>query len=412
MTNATPTLRETDRRGYALITTSYWGFTITDGALRMLVLLHFYNLGYTPLQIASLFLFYEFFGVVTNLVGGWIAGHFGLKSTLAGGLALQVLALTMLGLLNPSWPIAASVAYVMTAQALSGIAKDLVKMSSKSSVKLLVQEGQQGALFKWVAILTGSKNALKGFGFFVGGALLGWLGFEKSLYTMALALAIIWLLAMLYVSASTGRIEGKVKLTNLFSRSAAINRLSAARFFLFGSRDVWFVVGLPLYLAAQLQWPYARVGAFLAAWVIGYGLVQMLVPLLISRERQQRSSSAAIAALVLMIGLCIMVFAIWQKWSPLLTVIIGLSVYGFLFAINSGIHSYLVLAYGKREHITTDVGFYYMANAGGRLVGTILSGYLYQTGGLIACMVGSLVFVFFSWLLAIRLPPITSTARI
>jgi len=405
-----PNTDATDRRSYALITASYWGFTITDGALRMLVLLHFYHLGYTPLQIASLFLFYEFFGVVTNLVGGWIAGHFGLKSTLTGGLALQVLALTMLGLVDPSWSVAISVAYVMSAQAFSGIAKDLVKMSSKSSVKLLVQEGQHGALFKWVAILTGSKNALKGFGFFVGGALLGWLGFEKSLYAMALALAVIWLLAMVYVSASTGRFEGKIKFASLFSKSTAINRLSAARFFLFGSRDVWFVVGLPLYLSAQLQWPYARVGAFLAAWVIGYGMVQMLVPVLVSKARQQQSGSAAIAALVLAIGLAGMVFAIWQTWLPLLTIIIGLSVYGFLFAINSGIHSYLVLAYGKREHITTDVGFYYMANAGGRLVGTILSGYLYQTGGLLACMVASLLFVIFSWLLAMRLPPIVSTA--
>lgn len=404
MTSAPTQTKAADRRGYALITTSYWGFTITDGALRMLVLLHFYNLGFTPLQIASLFLFYEFFGVVTNFLGGWIAAHFGLKSTLTGGLLLQVLALTMLGLLNPMWPLAAAVSYVMTAQALSGIAKDLVKMSSKSSVKLLVQEGQQGALFKWVAILTGSKNALKGFGFFVGGALLGWLGFGRSLYAMAIALVFIWMMAMAYVSSSTGRVEGKIKFSHLFSKSAAINRLSAARFFLFGSRDVWFVVGLPLYLAAQLHWPYARVGAFLAAWVIGYGIVQMLVPVLISKHWQQRSGNAAAAALILMIGLTAMVFAIWQQWPALPTIIIGLSVYGFLFAINSGIHSYLVLAYGQRGQIAMDVGFYYMANAGGRLVGTILSGYFYQAGGLLACMVSSLVFVILSWLLALRLP--------
>ena len=400
----------TDYRGYAMITASYWGFTITDGALRMLVLLHFYHLGYTPLQIASLFLFYEFFGVVTNFVGGWIAGHFGLKSTLSGGLLLQVLALTMLGLLDSKWPLATTVAYVMTAQALSGIAKDLVKMSSKSSVKLLVQEGQQGALFKWVAILTGSKNALKGIGFFVGGALLGWLGFDHSLYAMALVLAAIWLLAMIYVSATTGKVEGKIRLAQLISKSAAINRLSAARFFLFGSRDVWFVVGLPLYLSDQLHWSYARVGAFLAAWVIAYGLVQMLVPVLVSKKRQQKSGSAATAALVLAIGLAAMVYAIWQQWPALFTIIVGLSIYGFLFAVNSGIHSYLVLAYGQREHIAMDVGFYYMANAGGRLTGTILSGYLYQTGGLLACMAASLVFVCFSWGLAIRLPAVAKSA--
>jgi predicted MFS family arabinose efflux permease len=393
-----------------MITASYWGFTITDGALRMLVLLHFYKLGYTPLQIASLFLFYEFFGVVTNLVGGWIASHFGLKSTLTAGLMLQILALVLLGLLNPSWSIAVSVVYVMTAQALSGIAKDLVKMSSKSSVKLLVKEGQHGALFKWVAVLTGSKNALKGFGFFVGGALLGRLGFDHSLYTMAAALVVIWLLALFYVSGSTGKVERKVRFTHLFSKSSAINRLSAARFFLFGSRDVWFVVGLPIYLTAELQWPYARVGAFLAAWVIGYGLVQMLVPVLVGKEQQKQSGSAAAAALILAIGLAAMVFAIWQQWPALYTIIVGLSVYGFLFAINSGIHSYLVLAYGQREQIAMDVGFYYMANAGGRLAGTILSGYFYQTGGLLACMAASLVFVILSWLLALRLPAITTTA--
>ena len=222
MTNPLPTTDAINRHGYAMITIAYWGFTVTDGALRMLVLLHFYNLGYTPLQIASLFLFYEFFGVVTNLVGGWIASHFGLKSTLTAGLLLQVLALVMLGLLDPTWSVAVSVAYVMTAQALSGIAKDLVKMSSKSSVKLLVEEGQQGALFKWVAVLTGSKNALKGFGFFVGGALLGWLGFDHSLYAMAAALIVIWLLAIVYVSGSTGKVEGKVRFTHLFSKSTAI----------------------------------------------------------------------------------------------------------------------------------------------------------------------------------------------
>ena len=391
-----------------MITIAYWGFTVTDGALRMLVLLHFYNLGYTPLQIASLFLFYEFFGVVTNLVGGWIASHFGLKSTLTAGLLLQVLALVMLGLLDPTWSVAVSVAYVMTAQALSGIAKDLVKMSSKSSVKLLVEEGQQGALFKWVAVLTGSKNALKGFGFFVGGALLGWLGFDHSLYAMAAALIVIWLLAIVYVSGSTGKVEGKVRFTHLFSKSTAINRLSSARFFLFGSRDVWFVVGLPLFLTDHLQWPYAQVGAFLAAWVIGYGFVQMLAPALIKESLRHRTSNAVWSALVLAIGLAVMVFAVWRQWPALPTIVIGLTFYGTVFAINSSIHSYLVLAYGKREEIAMDVGFYYMANAGGRLIGTLLSGYLYQHGDLLACLVASLVFVVLSWLLALRLPPLAT----
>jgi len=409
MTHSPEASNTSDKRGYAMITAAYWGFTITDGALRMLVLLHFYTLGYTPLQIASLFLFYEFFGVVTNLVGGWIAGHFGLKSTLSAGLVLQVLALTMLGLLNTSWSPAISVAYVMTAQALSGIAKDLVKMSSKSSVKLLVNEGNRGALFKWVALLTGSKNALKGVGFFVGGAMLNWLGFKVSLFAMATVLGLIWVMSFFYVSAATGKFKEKVRFTSIFSKSSAINRLSAARFFLFGSRDIWFVVGIPIYLSDVLKWSYTGVGTFLAAWVIGYGLVQMLVPVLVGKKYQQQAGGAAVAALVLTIGLSGMVIAIWQSWPALPTIIVGLSIYGFLFAINSGIHSYLVLAYGKRDHITTDVGFYYMANAGGRLVGTLLSGYLYQVGGLLSCMLGSLIFVAVSWILATRLPDSDST---
>lgn len=394
---------------YALITAAYWGFTVTDGALRMLVLLYFHGLGYTPLQIASLFLFYEFFGVVTNLLGGWIANHMGLKITLTGGLLLQIIALSMLAQMDTAWSAAMSVAYVMVAQALSGIAKDLVKMSSKSSVKLLVQKGQQGALFKWVAVLTGSKNALKGVGFFVGGALLQWLGFEHALYAMAVALILVWALAVLKVTDQIGRGRAKTKLVHLFSKSSAINKLSAARFFLFGSRDIWFVVGLPLYLSTQLQWSHTQVGTFLAAWVIGYGFVQMLAPTLIREEQRQRSSNAAWAAFALLIGLGALVGAIQQAYPPVLTIIVGLGIYGFIFAINSSIHSYLILAYGRRDQITMDVGFYYMANAAGRLAGTILSGLLYQVGGLLGCLIGSLVFVGLSWLLATRLPEVETS---
>ena len=154
----------TAERNYAIVTAAYWGFTLTDGALRMLVLLHFHNLGYTPINLAFLFLFYELFGIVTNLFGGWIGSRLGLRVTLLGGLSTQVLALVMLSLVGPTWGTGLSVAYVMTAQALSGIAKDLTKMSSKSAVKLVVASDNQSLLFKWVAILTGSKNALKGFG--------------------------------------------------------------------------------------------------------------------------------------------------------------------------------------------------------------------------------------------------------
>src|SRR5580704_13431076 len=164
-------------RDYAVVTAAYWAFTLTDGALRMLVLLHFHALGYSPVELAFLFLFYEFFGVVTNLVGGWMAARMGLRVTLLGGLALQVASLIMLGMVNPAWARATSVAYVMGAQSLSGIAKDLTKMSAKSSIKVLFPENQESSLFKWVALLTGSKNALKGAGFFLGGLLLSVFGY-------------------------------------------------------------------------------------------------------------------------------------------------------------------------------------------------------------------------------------------
>jgi MFS family permease len=89
-------------KNYVLVTLAYWGFTITDGALRMLVLLYFYNIGYTPIQIASLFLFYEVFGVVTNFLGGWIGSQFGLKVTLYTGIGLQILSLVILSFLDPT----------------------------------------------------------------------------------------------------------------------------------------------------------------------------------------------------------------------------------------------------------------------------------------------------------------------
>ncbi|MCY7335461.1 MAG: MFS transporter, partial [Chamaesiphon sp.] len=229
-------------KNYILVTLAYWGFTLTDGALRMLVLLYFYQIGYTPIQIASLFLFYEVFGVVTNFLGGWIGSQFGLKVTLYTGIGLQVLSLVILSFLNPSWTQWIAVPYVMFAQAFSGIAKDLTKMSSKSAIRLVVPQDAQSSLFKWVAVLTGSKNALKGVGFFLGSALLAAVGFIHALWIMAGGLSLIMFSGLL-LPKGMGKIKKKVKFSQLFSKSREINILSAARFFLFGSRDVWFVVG-------------------------------------------------------------------------------------------------------------------------------------------------------------------------
>ena len=148
-------------KDYIQITLAYWGFTLTDGALRMLVVLYFHTLGYSPIEVAMLFLFYEFFGIVTNLFGGWLGARFGLKVTLFSGLILQITALVLLA--QTQW---LGVVYVMILQAASGIAKDLNKMSAKTAIKQLVPSDENNKLFKWVALLTGSKNTLKGCGFF------------------------------------------------------------------------------------------------------------------------------------------------------------------------------------------------------------------------------------------------------
>ena len=396
----------TSIRSYALITAAYWGFTITDGALRMLVVLHFYKLGYSDVTIAFLFLFYEFFGIVTNLLGGWIASQSGLKVTLYGGLALQIVALVMLALLQPQWPEIASVAYVMTAQALSGIAKDLTKMSAKSAIKVVVPEGAEGALFRWVARLTGSKNALKGVGFFVGSVLLASLGFVGALGVMAGALLLVLLGTVISLPGDLGRSKKKVKFLSLFSKSPAINWLSAARLFLFASRDVWFVVGLPVFLS-ELGWTFSQVGAFLALWIIGYGVIQAAVPEILRKLGSGNTvdgSAARLWAFILVLLPAGLVVALRLGAEPGAALIVGLAAFAVVFAINSAVHSYLVLSYTDRDSVAVDVGFYYMANAGGRLLGTLLSGLVFEIAGFDGCLLTSAALVLASALIALKLP--------
>ncbi len=381
-----------DVRNYALVTAAYWGFTLSDGALRMLVLLYFHQLGYTPVSLAFLFLLYEFCGILTNLFGGWIGSRIGLRITLYAGLAFQVIALVMLSFVQPTWTPAISVAYVMASQALSGIAKDLTKMSSKSAVKLLVtgssDADHQSALFKWVAILTGSKNALKGLGFLLGGVLLSWVGFVASLWAMAGVLTIFLVVSVFLLNADMGRSKSKAKFSQLFSKSREINVLSIARFFLFSSRDVWFVVGLPVFLASQLNWGFAGVGAFLAAWVIGYGMVQALAPRLVSKSGGVTAKARAAQwwGLALVVVSAAMSLAIQADFHPTASVLVGLAVFGIVFAVNSSVHSYLILAYTDSDQVALNVGFYYMANACGRLAGTLLSGVMYLYAGLGGCL--------------------------
>ena len=388
---------------YGVVTANYWAFTLTDGALRMLVVFHFHQLGYSTLEIAFLFLFYEFFGIVTNLTGGWLGARFGLRLTLWAGTLLQVAALLLLIPVADSWPKGLSVLYVMGAQAISGIAKDLNKMSAKSAIKTVASEGQ---LFRWVAILTGSKNALKGVGFFLGGVLLTVLGFNQAVAAMAAGLFLSFL-GTLILPADIGRMKQKPAFTALFSQSATINILSLARFFLFGARDVWFVVALPVFLEATLGWRFWEVGAFMGLWVIGYGVVQGSAPALRRAWGQQRPPGAADlsfwSALLTAIPALIAI-SLWRQVAhPAVAVVGGLVAFAVVFAMNSSIHSYLVLATSDAEAVSLNVGFYYMANAAGRLLGTLLSGALFLVGGLPLCLWASSALVALAWLSTQRL---------
>lgn len=398
-----------DVRQYLLITGNYWAFTLTDGALRMLVVLHFHQLGYSPLQIAMLFLFYEVFGVITNLVGGWLGARIGLNRTMNIGLAMQVVALSML-LVPAAW---LTVPWVMGAQALSGIAKDLNKMSAKSSIKLLVPGDRQGLLYRWVAALTGSKNALKGIGFFLGGALLATVGFAAAVAIMAGALLLVWLLSLLLLKRDLGKAKAKPKFREIFSKSRAINLLSAARMFLFGARDVWFVVALPVFLASTLGWDFWQVGGFLAAWVIGYGLVQSFAPHITGRatgrlpDGRSASAWAVLLAMVPATMAALLVYGVPAAW----VLIVGLTVFGVLFALNSALHSYLIVSYASEDGVSLDVGFYYMANAMGRLLGTVLSGWVFQRWGLAACLAISAALIAVAAALSVALPRSTTHVR-
>ena len=403
-------------RNYLTVTGGYWAFTVTDGAIRMLVVLYFHQLGYSPFEVAMLFLFYEVFGIVTNLVGGWLGARIGLNLTMHIGMGLQVAALLMLTVPDP-W---LSVAYVMAAQALSGIAKDLNKMSAKATVKTLTAQAKPGEdssskLFKYVAVLTGSKNALKGAGFFVGAALLQGVGFRGALLLLAGMLFVVLVITALLLPAGVGKMKQKAKFTQVFSNTPAVNWLSAARFFLFGARDVWFVVALPVFLNAVLGWSFTQVGGFLAAWVIGYGFVQAAAPGLLRRSHHGRGPGGGTArgwALLLALIPAGIALALTQGpalgWAPGPVLIVGLVLFGIAFAINSAVHSYLILAYSDFDKVAMSVGFYYMANAGGRLIGTVLSGLVYQTQGLAGCLWWSAGFVLAALVLSLKLPEVES----
>lgn len=393
-------------RNYAIVTSAYWGFTLTDGALRMLVLLHFYRLGYSPFALAFLFLLYEAAGVVANLLGGWLATRFGISRMLMVGLVTQIVGFLLLSALSPEWTAAMSVAWVVMAQGVCGVAKDLTKTASKSAIKITAGQAS-GQLFKWVAWFTGSKNAMKGVGFFLGGLLLDQVGFQGSLWIMAGLLALILVGVVFSLPPMMGKSKASKSAKELFAKNRGINLLAAARVVLFGARDVWFVVGVPVFLYAS-GWTFTMVGGFLAAWTIGYGFVQAMAPSLVRRSEDGLSHEVPAArhwSAILAVVTVVLSVLVWLNVSHLEWVVVaGLGVFGFAFAVNSSVHSYLILAYAGSEKAAEDVGFYYAANALGRFIGTLLSGLLYQWGGLLYALIGSALMLITCWLVTLALP--------
>ena len=386
---------------FFLITFSYWFFMLTDGALRMLVLLHFHTLGFTPLQLAYLFLLYEFFGMVTNLTAGWIAKKIGLNITLYSGLFLQILSLLLLTQIDKNWSITLSVIFVMATQGLSGVAKDLTKMSSKSSVKLLAPDNNS-KLFQWVSFMTGSKNAVKGFGFLLGSLLLTFIGFKSSLFFMAAFLSITLILVLILLKDKLSTTKKDTKFSEIFSKNKNINYLSLGRVFLFGARDTWLVVGLPIFLYSILSdgstesnhKAFFVIGTFMAGWTVFYGFVQSITPKLVSNKNSTRKQIEFWASALAVTPLFLIPLNFYTQDFLLHITIFVLFVFGFIFAINSSIHSFLILKFTDKNRVTLDVGFYYMSNAFGRLMGTLLSGLSYQYGGFSACVLVAAILLF------------------
>jgi len=394
-------------RNYLIVTASYWGFTLTDGALRMLVLFHFFRLGYTPFTLAFLFLLYEAAGIAANLAGGYFASRFGIPRMLAIGQLLQIAGLIMLSQLDPGWGAAMSVAWVVIAQGIAGVAKDVTKTASKSAIKATSAEGS-GQLFKWVAWFTGSKNAMKGLGFFLGGLLLDLVGFGPSLLLMAGLLAVIFVAGLALLPRQLGKVKSSKTIRELFGKSRGVNLLAAARIFMFGARDVWFVVGLPVFLYA-FGWKFLQVGAFLAAWTVAYGGIQAVAPSLVTRSRDGLSREVPAARLWAIVMAAIpIILAVAMKSAdvarPDILLVVGLALFGLPFAVNSSLHSYLILAYAGSEKAAEDVGFYYAANAVGRLLGILLSGVLYQLAGIEGCLIGSAAMLILCWVITLTLP--------
>ncbi|TPX61762.1 hypothetical protein SpCBS45565_g07185 [Spizellomyces sp. 'palustris'] len=405
-------------KDFYVIAAGYILFTLTDTAVRMIVLFGLWQRHFQALNIAIMFSSYEALGVVTNLFGGIMGSRLGLRFCLLLGLLLQLVGISLLFVLDrqdvSQWSQAGVTGYVVFAQSFSGAAKDLVKLAGKSSTKLATKaaksrEADAGdPLFKLVAWLTGAKNSVKGLGFLIGAVLINYAGLWRALLVMVVLTLLplpgvwMWLDPRLGISKDQQRLT----LREIFDKGRDVNMLSLARVFLFGSRDLWFEIALPIWLRAQFDWNFTASGAFLAVWIIIYGAVQTITPQYILKPLKMYPFKRA-KLLVIWTGLLMIITAAIaayltavrnkpitdQKTATLLIISIGLAVFAFVFAVNSSIHSYLIVAYAAKDKVAINVGFYYCANAFGRLTGTLLSGFMFQYYGIWVCIWTSVGFL-------------------
>jgi MFS family permease len=428
-------------RPFVIISSSYLLFTITDGAIRMIVLLHAYNKSFSALEVSITFTLYELAGVFTNLAAGFMGAKWGIKLTLISGLSLQLLSYGLLFAWQDDWTKRESIIFVTVAQMFAGIAKDLTKLGGKTVTKLVTPEQKETHLFKLVSLITGWKNSLKGVGYFLGSALLSVsyelaLGFMMGLVVLAMPWAILGLDKSL--GTAKKRNASWKEVFNLENRR--LNILSLARLFLFASRDFWFEVPLPFFLRSPscdglgtsscllnencgngavcgesgfceninpgggcggLGLNRVVVGAFLGGYIILYGQVQAWTPQLVTGPLKQTPPNKLTEVFWGLIN-CIptLVMAIVMTWAPAfeagdtaamtIWLIVVIVTFAIIFAINSSIHSFLVVNYASKDKVAVSVGFYYMSNAIGRLLGTLGSGILYTyVGDFVGPLAGS-----------------------
>jgi MFS family permease len=388
---------------FVVISASYLLFTVTDGGIRTIVLFNAFQRKFSAFEVSIMFVLYELAGTFTNFLAGIAGARWGLKATMLAGLFLQLGGIGMLFGWSEKFTKEQAIIFVTIAQMLSGISKDLVKLGGKAVTKLVTPDSKQGVLYKRVSMITGLKNSLKGVGYFLGGALVQWSYFGALGVMMGIVLlAIPW--PALGLESGLGRTRREnITWRSVFKKNHNIQALSAARFFLFASRDAWFDVPLPFYLRSKegFGWERAAAAALLGAWIILYGQVQSWTPQLVAKPLKQFPANkyhaalwAGINAVIPLVLGCFLqfsdIFRAHDVRAMMPILLVGVFVFAIIFAINSSIHSYLAVKYSEGDKIAVDIGFYYMSNSAGRLFGTLVGGALFEfvgnyTNGFAAC---------------------------